>query len=110
MKLGIAHVEQQSKLLISDISNDIDLMKSNLLGGIMEIPNASFTYLLEFISPKKAAKTIGVSLPTLNEYVESGLIKRYALARKRYYRRDELADFIKHNFFISNYKEFIYVK
>jgi hypothetical protein len=90
MKHEIARVQQQKKLLISDVSKDIDLMKTHLLGRIMDMPDDNFAYLSEFISPKQAAKMIGVSLPTLNKYVESGLIQRYALARKRYYRRDEI--------------------
>lgn len=110
MKLEIAHIEQQKKLLISDISKDIDLMKTHLVGRIMDMPDDNFAYLSEFISPKKAAGMIGVSLPTLNKYVESGLIKRYILARKRYYRRDELADFIKKSFLINKPEEIIYAK
>lgn len=110
MKYEIARTQQQKKLLISDISKDIDLMKTHLLDRIMDMPDDSFAYLSEFISPKQAAKMIGVSLPTLNKYVESGLIQRYALARKRYYRRDELADFIKQNFSITNKEESYYAE
>lgn len=101
MKLEIAHIEQQKRLLISDISKDIDLMKTHLVGRIMDMPDDNFAYLSEFISPKKAARMIGVSLPTLNKYVESGLIKRYILARKRYYRRDEIKQ-VFFNDFLNN--------
>lgn len=90
MKNKIIDFERIKRLLVSDITNEIDLMKTTLATRILEMPDADFATLSEFISPKKAAELIGVSIPTLNKFVAEGKVKRYRLGRKRYYRRDEI--------------------
>jgi excisionase family DNA binding protein len=44
----------------------------------------------ELLSRKDAAKVLGVSLPTLNEWTKSGTVKGYRIASRIRYKRSEL--------------------
>jgi excisionase family DNA binding protein len=83
--------EDQSKHeLVKSIENEIDLMKSNLIQQILQSPDGGLGIASEFTTSKKAAKILGISLPTLYKYSKQGIIKQYRLGNKVYYRIDEL--------------------
>lgn len=44
----------------------------------------------EYLTRKEAAKLLGVSLPTLNEWTKEGRIKGYRIASRVRYKRNEL--------------------
>ena len=44
----------------------------------------------EYLTRKEAAKVLGVSLPTLNEWTKTGLIIGYRIASRVRYKRNEL--------------------
>lgn len=92
---AIARSELEKKRLISSIANEIDNMKTNLLSRISELPDNDYARLSEFVSPKKAAELLRVSLPTLYRYSDQGIITRYQLGNKTYYRYEELIKAIK---------------
>ncbi|MFN0175500.1 MAG: helix-turn-helix domain-containing protein [Saprospiraceae bacterium] len=90
MQDAIARSELEKKRLISSIANEIDTMKTNLLNRIAEMPDDDYASLTEFVSPKKAAELLRVSLPTLYRYAEQGILNRYRVGNKTYYQKDEL--------------------
>lgn len=65
---AIARSELEKKRLISSITNEIDNMKTKLLSQISAMPDNDYAKLSEFVSPKKAAELLGVSMPTLYRY------------------------------------------
>lgn len=44
----------------------------------------------EYLSRKEAAKLLGVSLPTLNEWTKTGLVQGYRIASRVRYKRTEI--------------------
>lgn len=98
MKTKIQNSHEQKQRLISGIANEIDQMKSNLIRRVTEMPDGDFANLSDFITPKKAASIIGISLPTLHKYTELGILKKYRLGNKIYYRQDELFEAIGNQF------------
>ena len=44
----------------------------------------------EYITRKEAAKVLGVSLPTLNEWTKTGIVQGYRIASRVRYKRAEL--------------------
>lgn len=49
----------------------------------------------EKISKNKAAKLIGVSLPTLDKLVRQGKFKMYSLGHKKYFLKSEVINTLK---------------
>ena len=69
---------------------EVDLLKSNLIQRILESEDGGLAIASEFTTSKKAAELLKISMPTLYKYSKQGIIKRYRLGNKFFYRIDEL--------------------
>ena len=81
--------------LVSGIESEIELMKKSLVNRVMKLPDGDMATLYEFVTSKRAAAIIGVSLPTLRKYRSEGILRRFRLGNKFYYRRSELQNAFK---------------
>lgn len=99
MKNESAKKQTISSHFARQVESEVDLLKTTLVQRIMEMPLGE---LSEFISPVKAAKIIGISMPTLRKYTREGMLTRYRLGCKLYYRRDEIEGAFKKDEFKIN--------
>jgi excisionase family DNA binding protein len=74
-------IEQLQTTLSDTIKKEFATYLSNL-----QIPKQQ----TEYLTRKEAAKLLGVSLPTLNEWTKTGLVQGYRIASRVRYKRDEL--------------------
>jgi excisionase family DNA binding protein len=84
--------------LVKEVKKEIDLIKSDIIQRILNASDGGIRLASEFTTSKKAAEILGVSLPTLYKYTSHGLITRYRLGKKFYYRRDELFEAFEKQF------------
>ena len=87
--------DHEKKQLIDSVAAEIDDMKGKLLNLIDGIPNSGSPGFSEFTTPKNAAKLLGISMPTLHRYSEQGLLEKYRLGNKTYYKYNDLIKSIK---------------
>ena len=83
------------KQLVQKLEIEIDLLKSALVKRVLEAPDFEMATLSEFIPARNAARMIGVSMPTLRKYSKQGILTRYRIGSKIYYRRDEISQAFK---------------
>lgn len=95
MQNTFAEPDQEKKQLIDNVAAEIDDMKAKLLNLIDGMPNSSSPGFSEFTTPKNAAKLLGISMPTLQRYSEQGLVEKYRLGNKTYYKYSNLIKSIK---------------
>ena len=76
--------------LVEEVDNDVDLWSSGIVQRILNASDGGIRQASEFTTSKKAAEILGISLPTLYKYTRQGLLTRYRLGKKFYYRHDEL--------------------
>lgn len=81
-------------ILLSPIS--IDELESRLITRFVQemgillkptsVPDNSF------LTRKKTAEILGISLPTLNEYTKTGIVKGYKIGSRIRYKKQEIQD------------------
>jgi DNA-binding protein Fis len=91
MQIKQSDTTQTRQVRISDLEQELDLLKSKISESVNKIEQPVWSPLSEFVPAKQAANMIGISRATLQKHTEEGLLKRYRLGTKIYYRSDELA-------------------
>lgn len=74
-------IEQLKTELSNAIKTELQTYLSNLQPPKQET---------EYLTRKEAAKVLGVSLPTLNEWTKTGLVQGYRIASRVRYIRSEI--------------------
>lgn len=93
------NLKQEYKLV--DGKCDIVLMSTIPVIDILDDTYGEMGIASQFVTQKKAAEIMGISMPTLRRYSKLGFITRFTHGGRRYYRIEEL-ELAKSNLF-SNY-------
>jgi excisionase family DNA binding protein len=75
---------------ISLLEQEVEQFSTRLKRRIEEMPDQEIDNLSLLVSPSEAMEMLGISKPTLYKYTENGILKRYKLGGKNYYRKDEI--------------------
>jgi predicted HTH domain antitoxin len=77
--------DEISQIIANEVKKNFEIFLGNKFEKIEE----------DKISKTKAAKFIGVSIPTLNKLVNDGKFKQHSLGHKKYFLKSELIGALK---------------
>ncbi len=90
MKSVLEKSEERRAKLIEFIKSEVKILESTLTNRIRNYEDGTFLKRNEFITQKKAANLLGISVPTFRKYTKMGVFKQHQLGTKVYYRQDEI--------------------
>ncbi len=80
-----------SQITRSELKSDIsDTIKRELQPLFTALQQTQSSSAQKYLTRKETAKKIGISLPTLNEWTKTGLVRGYRIASRVRYKEDEI--------------------
>lgn len=80
---------ENERVLIATDSQTLKAVLTEIFKPESQV-NVSPDFEIDKISKVKAAKMIGISIPTLDSQIKAGKFKQYSIGRKKYFLKSEL--------------------
>ena len=74
----------------SNLEKEASRLKEKIETQVLQQDEVDLSAISEYVPAKKAAVFLGVSLPTLRRFAQKGILMKYILGRKTYYKRSDL--------------------